>query len=239
MATQAVANRPSYLPAANTSLGEGFEGLGQSDLILPRLTILQPTSKKEGTTGQFHNNLTNECAPVIEAVILKASPARTLWSGDLADKTPECQSYDGVSGRVYGACAQCDFNAEVHPELWEMDGEIKRCNRGYLFLCVNRADESMFLLGAMGTSVKPAKILISQIVQRRVPAFGAVIRWETQQIVDNKGKYFVLKPVVAEWLPQPEVAKYRELFLGIQGVAIHDIDEGGADEPVDTSELPF
>jgi len=225
VATQAVERRQSFIPATAGGFGEGMEGLDQQDLILPRKTILQPTSKKDGKEGEFFDNLTNQCVPHIDAVALRISRTRTLWSGDLSDTRPECQSYDAVNGSAYGACDACEFNSDVNRELWDQAG-LKRCNRGYLFLCVNTVDDSLFLLGAMGTSVRPAKVLISQLVQRRGPAFGAVIRFETAKVVDDKGKYYVLKPSIAKALAPAEVAGYRERFQQIQGVAIHDIDDG-------------
>lgn len=232
MVNQSVpAVRQSFMPSGVTSLGEGFEGLDQQDLILPRMTILQPTSKKDGKEGEFHNNLTGECLPSLEAVILKVNRTRTLWSGDLGDTRPECQSYDGLVGRVYGPCEQCQFNPEVNAVLWE-EKNLKRCNRGYLFLCLNPKDEAMFLLSAMGTSVKPARILISQLVQKVRSAFGALVRFETSRVVDDKGKYYVLKPTVVKAYSQAEVVPYREMSRSLQAVAIHEVDEGAeAEEP--------
>lgn len=228
MVSTAIAPRTNGgVPDIQRGLGlEGMEGLDQSDLILPRKTIVQPTSKKEGADehlGHFHDNLTNEMVPNIEAVILQISKARTLWSGDLNETKPECASYDGTAGRTYGTCAECQFNTDVNPGLWESN-DMKRCNRGYLLLCVDRKDGTMFLLGAMGTSVKPAKILISQFVQKKRSPFSALVRFETVKIVDDKGKYFVLKPFIVKQLTAEETAEYREMHLALKGVQIADID---------------
>lgn len=228
--------RQSFLPSTGSIAIEGLEGLNQQDLILPRKTIIQPSSKREGADehlGYFHDNLSNEMVPSIEAVILQISHARTLWSGDQSDSTPECASYDGVTGRVYGACADCQFNYDADPGVWG-DKDIKQCRKGYLFLSSDRADGSMFLLGAMGTSVKPARILISSFVQKRRSPFSAVVKFETQKIIEEKGKYYILKATISKWLTDDETREYREMHLALKGVPISDIEpeaNGDGNEP--------
>lgn len=227
MVTNAIAPRQNLLPATGNLAIEGMESLDQGDLILPRKTIIQATSKKEGADehlGHFHDNLTNEMVPTIEAVILNITRTRTLWAGgDGSDRKPECGSYDGISGRTYGACNECHFNPEVNPTLWD-EKDLKRCDRGYLFLCCDRRDGSLFLLGAMKTSVKPAKVLISSFAQKRKSPFSAVVKWETYKVIDDKGKYYVLKPSITTWLTADEANEYREMYLALRGVQVADID---------------
>lgn len=215
---------------------EGMEGLDQHDVILPRYTIVQPTSQGKGDNmGWLHNNLTNTPVKELQAVILKVSRTRTLWSGNMADKKPECSSYDGITGTVHGACASCDY------AKWQEDREVKSCKAGYLYLCCDPNDgDSMFLFGAMGTSVKPAKVLNSLFVNKRRSPFSAVVTLATDKVEDpSKGKYFILKAQVARWLDEKQTSSYREMFQAMQGVTIHEVEADAAGEGVDSGDLPF
>src|SRR5579885_738271 len=99
---------------------EGLEDLGQRDFVLPRWSLIQPTSRKEGAdehVGQFLRNIDGEFRAELLTVILKVSPTRLLWSGDPTETQPECVSRDAVTGSVYGACARCQFNPSASPDL--------------------------------------------------------------------------------------------------------------------------
>lgn len=218
---------------------EGFEDLGQGDIILPRWSIIQPTSKKPGAddhVGQFQRNIDGEFRPHLDVVLLKVSPTRLLWSGDTSDTRPECFSRDAVNGSAYGVCAQCQFNVQVNPALRDQS-DAKICNFGYTLLTVDDVEAgTMALIGAMGTSVRPVKVLTTQFVQRKRPAFSAVVRLEVERVTNEKGKFYVLKPSIREWLDQERMAPWRELFLSLKGATIRDIDEDDAGE--DGSEAP-
>lgn len=249
MATERALTTVDHNLPANTVEGiglgiEGLEQLSQSDLILPRWSIIQPTSKKEGAddhAGQFVRNIDGIFQAAIDAVILNVSPSRLLWSGDLNDKRPECYSRDGANGSKYGACFVCDFNITANPDLKAAkdagDKSLKVCGYGYNLLLVDDLQaETMALFGAMGTSVRPLKVLITQFQQRRRPPFSAIVRLETERQVNDKGKFYVVKPSIKSWLSAEDTRYWRELYLAIQGKAIKDIDEDqdDSDQVVDS-----
>ena len=214
---------------------EGMEDMGQEDMILPRYSIVQPTSKGTGDTepGWFWNNLAKEAVNAVFAVILRVNHTRTLWSGDLADKTPECSSYDGITGRTYGTCAGCQFNA------WG-GKEVKYCKQGYMFLCTDPSSGEKFMIGAMGTSVRPAKLLISQFMNKRRSPFSAVIKFLTAKVEGDKGKYWVLNPSIYKWLEPHEVTGFRDEYVAMARVNIKEVEiEEGAVPPPTLSEDDF
>lgn len=213
---------------------EGFEGLGQSDIILPRWSLIQPTSKKtqdDSKVGQFMRNIDGQFAPALTGVLLQVHQSRLLWSGDLQDKRPECFSRDGTTGSKYGNCAACQFNVQHNPALREqLDKGLtpKICSYGYTYLLIDDLEvESMALLGAMGTSVRPAKVLNTQFIQRKRPIYSAVVKIESERQVNERGKFYVLKPSVVRWLDLngEEAARYRDRYLELQGAVLRDIDE--------------
>jgi hypothetical protein len=224
-------------PAHGLAL-EGFEDLGQRDIILPRWSIVQPTSQREGADahlGQFVRNIDGEFRPALDVVLLKVSPTRLLWSGDLVDRRPECVSRDGVTGSLYGACASCAFNAQVNPGL-RTDPAAKHCNYGYTLVVIDDVTEgTMALLGAMGTSVRPIKVLTTQFVQRKRPAFSGVVRFETERITNEKGKFYVLKPSIVRWLDDAETERWRKIYQTLIRSVIRDLEpepEEDSSEPV-------
>ncbi|MHB1131681.1 MAG: hypothetical protein ACYC4L_04765 [Chloroflexota bacterium] len=235
MATTQIATRPSNLPTLVGGLGiEGMEDLGQADMILPRRSIIQPTSDHEGAKGTFFDNVSEECVPRIHAVILRISRGATKWGADLSSKTPECRSYDGLTGTAYGACNRCQFNAEVNQDLWDLggnDAKTKRCSRGYEILAVDTADQSMFLLGIRGMSVKPLKGFITKLAKKARPPFTLVTGLGTEKHVDAKGNYFTLTFDTVQELTPEEAAPYREQSLAMKGVAIKEVEEEPTEAP--------
>lgn len=217
----------------STELGafgiEGLESLDRNDLVLPRKTILQPTSKKDGEAGCFHDNLTNTAVPEIECVILSITHTRSLWSGDPSAERPECTAMDGISGSRYGKCALCQFNPNNNATLWEK-GQ-KRCGPGYLLLAADRNnDDAMFIFSALKTSAKPVKPFITELkTQRRRPPFYFLTRMTTSQEKNDLGKFYVLKLAIICPLGAADVEKYHQMYLSMRDAVIRDIED---DEPV-------
>lgn len=203
---------------------EGMETLGRSDVILPRKTILQPSSKREGEAGDFYDNLTRETVAQLDVVILSITHTRTLWGDDLAVGKPECTSLDAITGS-YGTCVACSFNPEVDHKLWNKG--VKRCSLGYLFLCCDRLTDAMFVFTANKTSARPARVLLSQLVLKRKPVFSAVVRFATKKEQNSQGKFYTFLPSIAEDLPGVDVARYREMYLAMKGVPIRDVEDVG------------
>lgn len=225
---------------------EGMEGIGQADVVIPRYTIVQPTSKAdgvEGHEGQFRRNTDGAFAAQLEVVILTISPTRLLWSGDLTERRPECVSRDAVHGSVYGLCAECEFNPQANPQiaLDRRNGvDVKVCNYGYSYLLADDPanPESMAFFGVMGSSVRPAKLLHSQFVQRRRPPFSARVRLSSTLEKNDKGKYYVLKAEVVDWLDEAQTAAWRELFQVSRGMTLREFEEESAPAG-EGANLPF
>lgn len=239
------------IPAQTTAIGptngavEGLEDLDSRDFILPRWSLIQPTSKKDGAdehVGQFMRNLDGAFREHLDVVILKVSPSRLLWTGDLADKRPECFSRDGKEGSIYGACGQCQFNPQVNRQLLDElkagNTTLKACGYGYTYVLVDDQETgSLALLGAMGTSVRPAKILNSQFQMEHRSPFSCVVRIASEKQTNDRGKFYVLKPSIIEKLDAERTAVWRARYQELAGRVVKDIDEEPAGS--DDSNIPF
>lgn len=223
---------------------EGFEDLGQSDIILPRWSIVQPTARMEGAKkhmGEFARNIDGEFRDHLDVILLKVSPNRLLWEGEAgeafrADRRPECVSRDGVSGSTYGACALCQFNAQANPALFNIPNS-KRCNFGYALVMVDDPEAgSMALFDAKGNNVRPLKTLTTQFVQRKRPAYSALVRLETTETTNERGSFFVLKPTVANWFDAATAEGWRELYQSVAGSVVREYEDA---THADAGEAPF
>ena len=95
---RAVATRRPFAVASTKGIQdiEGFENVEPEDLIIPRLMLVQPVSRlgDDAVAGQFWNNLTEECQPEINAVILRLVKTRVHWDPTDLSAGPVCASND-------------------------------------------------------------------------------------------------------------------------------------------------
>jgi hypothetical protein len=250
MSTQLTVVQPSR-PEPTYLTIEGMEGLTTRDVILPRWSIIQPTSRKEGAhehVGQFHRNIDGEFRSSLEGVILLIQPSRIKWTDDISSGRPDCFSRDGITGSVYGTCATCQFNVMANAELLEAvkAGETRQgdvCSYGYNFLLIDDVNEmTPAMLGAMGTSVRPAKLLASKFAaQRRMPC-TAVVKFTSKREQNKKGNYFVLDPQIVRWMTKDEAEPWITSMRSYKGVTLRDVDEVVSEEDLAADEgdaIPF
>lgn len=258
MTDQALAVRPNgqrNLATPMPPVGlEGMDDFSTADLEIPVIKIVHGVSKMEGAeehVGQFWNSISGEFAKTLDVVILNGRHSRALFSGDVSEADrPECVSRDGVNGTAYGACSACDYNADLHPELWS-DETRQRCNKGYtLFLYLPDSDE-FAIFTATKTNVAPIRKLNTQLaLKAKVPLFGALITLGTEKQEERGKKWFTIKPVIKRLHSPDEVAEYRQMAAALKGVQIRVMDDeaapteeipsdGAPVESYDTSELPF
>lgn len=92
------------------------EGFVDSDIVIPRYKITQPTTRiEDAQPGHFRNVLTGEEYPELENVIfLKRSNSRILFKANDYSGGRECWSYDGV---------------EPSSQVKEKTGQKPKCER--------------------------------------------------------------------------------------------------------------
>lgn len=220
---------------------DGLEDIDQSDLMLPRVRVIQPTSKLDGPAGSFHNSLSGESKPQIHAVLLRVTKSRVCWDPSDLAAPPLCASDDARTPRAanlgtYSAdCASCPM------AQWGKDGEPPQCRLTYNFLAADLDDEGTpFILSLAGASVKNARKIVSVFVLKRKKLFSRPVKIESVEVKNDRGRYFEVVLSLNgggdfDWRP------YQDMYLGLKETAITADTESETVAPAtdEVEDLPF
>lgn len=211
----------------------GAEALDRSDIVVPRIRLRQPTSKfgSPQNAGQFHNNLTEQFADSIEAVVLRVSKGRVMWPEAFSgDNDPLCASDNGVmprdgnglSDKQPGPCVACQY------AQWSPDGTPPRCALVYTYLCADRNNDDMpFLISATRTSVKAAKRWNSLL---KLFGIRKSVRITSELVSGNQGQWYELKIEAGKTLTTDEIRRYADMARSLAAVEM-SVDTEPEEEP--------
>jgi hypothetical protein len=175
----------------------GFENFDESDLVIPRLSIVQPTSK-EGTPGTFRSNLSGEEKEELRITPITFTKGMVLWSDELGND-PECRSNDALvpdpamesskSPRCHERAAN-RLRPVCNYAMWR-SGEAPACKMTYTLLAIDMGTMLPFLISLHGTSVRSIKALISHVWQSRRNFFDVACRMSLNKVTNQRGSFFV------------------------------------------------
>lgn len=201
----------------------GYESFPDESWVIPRTKVVQPTSK-EGTPGNFRNNLTGLETETINAVLIKVEPGRVWWNkDDPGSELPLCRSYDGwdpdpaIENPPSDHCCipkivgGKKMKTDVCPQAaWGSDHTPPVCGETFSLLFIDLDDLLPFWLVASSTSIGAVKKYVSSIGlrKRKLPEFKTVLSLEEER---KKGRYFVLKFAPAVPLTPDDVTKLNDL----------------------------
>jgi hypothetical protein len=220
------------LPAERMQTTKGLGKLDAEDILLPRLKIAQPTSPEvaDGLVkpGQLFNSVSKESfGTSLSLIPILWFKSRIYWKprdeGGIL-----CQAQDGVTGSVYGACADCKFSK------WH-DKDAPECTAIINILAL--ADRTPLAISFMKTSYKTGKQLINLFNYKKVDIFNFEYELLTEQIKNDKGIFYVVRHKDQNKAVSDEMYKfcsgaYEELKS--MKVKIHDLEEAET-----TEEAPF
>lgn len=225
---------------------EGFDDFDpRQDLKVPVLKIVQGTSRMEGANrhgGDFYNTISQGFTETLKVVPLTCKHARQLF-GDEGDK-PECRSDDCVTGTTYGRCLGCDFNADIHPELWEKGNPTKRCDKGYRMLLIQPDEGSFVAFSAFKTNVNPIKVLntlIATVGRKKTgiaALFTATFTFATELKEGDGKKWYQLLPKVDHWHSPEEIAEYRDYAASMRGTSVEIVEDVETDADPSLDDAP-
>ena len=220
--TRTTAAAQVLVPRRNLDI-EGLEDLTvEEDLILPRWRIVQYSSTIEGQPGQFNNNLTEELRNKLDLIVLKVTPSRARFD---EERSLVCMSRNGHFSTGGKACLDCQ-----HAQ-WGEEGEPPACSRGYTLVCLDPADNSLCLVGALRTSVPSVKRYNSLLVHKKQSPFLFVTRFMAEDTIGPKGKYFVLDIALLGENSSDKAREYRQQYQALAHVRITEVEEPLYDDP--------
>ena len=178
----------------SNSITKGLDGIDdsidKSDISIPRIQIIQPTSRSGGTTGKLSNVATGEEFDSMDVVFLAVRKSRIRWEpgedGKLdLDLDPLCRSNDSKFGEgdPGGECSNCQF------QTW-INGQRPECQLKYNFLGVDMETRMPFLMTVGGISFKEGKKVLTKAVLNKISLYSFKVHIESQLMQSNKGKYY-------------------------------------------------
>lgn len=192
--------------------GAGMEILGPEDLIIPRMTLVQPTSQIDAVQpGKFYMNLTGEEFDQVEAVFLKVTKGRVYFAEEPTERKPVCGSSDRLKPSprfeppVAPACKECLFSK------WN-GKEPPACNESYSLLGVMVESGFPFWWSVKSTAIAPTKRFLSAIALRARMGKNLFDAKATikSQLVTLPGKKYHVPTYTLTWLKDSSV--YREVY---------------------------
>ena len=219
--------------------GLGLEEVKSSDMVIPRLSILQamsPAVTDEDSTakaGEIYNITTSEnYGRTMQFVAVGYWVSRTKWFTREIGSDVECVAPTATQGTVYGACATCEF------AKWTEDGSGKNippfCTdfKNFIMLPVLEgvpvSDSPFVLYSGKRTAIRSINRLLTALKMRKhngapLPIFADV--WEMKaegQEGKTGGKYYTpafkrIRSITAAEVPLM-LARYKE-FDSIRAAA--------------------
>jgi hypothetical protein len=157
------AARP-HAPAALAASVEGLEEITSADLIIPRFSVVQPTSKIGKHPGHFRDSISEVEIPELKNVLLLKVRKGRVWFKSAESKDADCASDDmmvpstRIATPVSKECAGC-------PQAkWSENKDFKRCHETYTLLILH--DGMPYFLTFKSAAIKHVKKLLTQLALR-------------------------------------------------------------------------
>lgn len=212
----------------------GFENIGQEDLSLGKIKLLQATSQevneRKGLAGQFYNSQTGESKDEIICYFLKVSKPRSAFERPyVKGSKPKCRSIDGKCGiTASGAKRSCANCPDANWDTAKANGKTKPdCTESYAWLGALVDDNTPFRFTCSGDNVKITRQFINTLIHKRVAMFCHVVKLTAEQVSNNKGTYYVVKynlvesydPKVLQSLSVEQQQELAQVWSERQGMA--------------------
>jgi hypothetical protein len=239
---------PLPVASATTALATvpvGLEQLYEDDLVIPRVSMVQPTSR-EGTPGRLRSNLTGDERETIDLVVLRVQRGKVLWSATLGED-PVCKSNDGLMPAASVEHPQSDVCCEVRgahlrpvcpAATWRpKPGNGGRlmppaCRDTYTVIALDLATETPFMMALHGSGLRAVRVLRTVLLQRHLNIYDAACTLRLRKQTNGKGTYYV--PEFTDVGPVEPPGRFRdrfEQFAAYESEGTFDAEKERADRP--------
>jgi len=175
----------------------GLENLDASDVKMPKIKLMQPTSlevtKGLVSAGHFYNTVTKESYESLPCILLYMGKTRVKWKDKFKrGDEPLCRSFDGEKSIDGVLCANCpDSHWDNSP-----DAESKKslCNKSLVWLgLMDTPQKTPFRIIMSGMSVSPTLDFSSMLLINRLEPFYFKINLTSEFKENDKGSFYVAK----------------------------------------------
>lgn len=201
MADKELATRDIQLPKAIDSSQYGVN-LGEEDQVMPRLILLQPTSKIEGA-GKFYLSLTGELFETVECVVFSNARGRVMFDPDMTAERSICGSDDRIVPSLRyekpqaDRCANCSYSNRNYKTQVMVGGRQvdQYCSETQTLRCMFVDSLYPFLFVGRRTSLMPVNEFLSiqqfECAKHQKPLCCFPIRLHSALVSKNMRKYYI------------------------------------------------
>lgn len=238
---------PAHL---DSGFGEGFEGVGAEDFVVPRLVVVQPTSNLDADKGVFFSKLLNLEIPELRCRVLRLAKGRIMFDTDDLSNPPVCRSNDRIKPSPAVEDPQAEFCAKCPQREWrqnESGDNVQPCQETYNLMVLQ--DGIPYWLSMKGSAISPTKAFITAIGLKCKTLKGNPRDFEVTVKLEERTKkgrtYFVPSFGSYEHSPSPEA---DEMFVAFAKEDIErtyqkeqemDGESEGASSEKEEEVLPF
>lgn len=181
---------------------DGLERLDASDIKMPKMKIVQFTSKEfadgKAQPGQFYNSVTERAYDSLPCILLALGKRNTMWNQPFKrGELPLCYSADGKRGLTVSGeerhCAKCPY--QDWNKAQERGEKKPPCNMSYVWLGAvgMEDDKSLFRFITSGKSVSPTKNFLNEIAINMLPPYVYNVLLTTKKEQNDQGIFYVLE----------------------------------------------
>jgi len=241
-----VAPQTTTAPAAyNGPIDTGLEELGAGDLIIPRLTITQPTTPDIAAdqVGKFCINVTGDYHDTMRVAIIKLTKSRILFPDKYKrDNEPLCRSHDfkfpaeipGVTPMA-ATCQLIPGDTKKHTcpyANWGADNTPPRCQETWNLLIVDIDTYLPMWFSIKSTALKPLRKIVSAVsmicTAKRLPMWALGFDMALEKITNDSGTFYAPQFSGLAALPPDDAANMDAIRKQMVNVDIKDSSEPDA-----------
>jgi hypothetical protein len=196
----------------------GLEALDPSDIKMPKIKLIQPTSleatKGVCPAGWFFNTVTKEKSESIDCVLLRFEKSRVKWKKPFKrGEEPLCKSYDGK--KKSDGTMRCENCPDSKWDNLGSEQTKPECNMSYVWLGLD-GKKSPFRFIASGMSVSPTKDFLNLIAPRNYPVFVYRVNISSVQKENDQGVFYVMQYNVKGIVSKEDAAGLKEASVAFQ-----------------------
>ena len=169
---------------------EGLEHVKPSDIVLPRVKLVQPVSQGDvGKPGEFVNDVTQEAFGERRIHFVRYYPGRMMW-GEEAD-VPLCVSRDGdlpdpsIAEPPSETCGDCKCSQWI-------DNKKPECSQTYGFSLIDLDTMMPCAIQLSRSSSYAARRVLTYAFLNQVPLKKLSCKMSSKEMKQGRGVYYVV-----------------------------------------------